>query len=163
MPFPHKNSELPQKWIQAVKRKKTGYKTNTALSVVATLNHPLLLSDQEKLGADCMTIQFQKFPFLSCILPKRAEEEKTASEMQWLSPQKSCEPSPSKVVKVFGSEHSYASATNNAHSEVKQLKKIVKILKQKVQWQKKKNSKHGRAYEKPKRQTTGFQANNTIS
>ena len=50
--FPYKNSELLQKWIQ------TGYQTNTALSVVITLNHPVLLLDQEKLGADCMTIQF---------------------------------------------------------------------------------------------------------
>ena len=56
--FLHKNSELLQKWIQAVKRKKTGYQTNT-LSVVTNLNHSVLLSDQQKLGADCMTIQFQ--------------------------------------------------------------------------------------------------------
>ena len=49
-----------------------------------------------------------------------------------VSPQKSCEPSPSNVAKVVGSEHSYASTTDNAHCEVKQLKKTVKILKQKV-------------------------------
>ena len=32
-------------------------------------------------------------------------------------------PSPSKVAKVVGSEHSYASTTDNAHSVVKHLKK----------------------------------------
>ena len=64
-----------------MKRKKTGYQTNTVLSVVTTLNHPVLLSDQEgKLGADCMTIQFQKFslPFLHTI--KRAEKAKPANK-----------------------------------------------------------------------------------
>ena len=63
--FPHKNSELPQKWIQAVKGK-TGYQTNAALCVAITLSYPVLLSDQKKLGTDCMTIQFQQFslPFL---------------------------------------------------------------------------------------------------
>ena len=40
----------------------------------------------------------------------------------YVSPQKSCEPSPSKVAKVAGSEHSYAITTNNAHSEVEQWK-----------------------------------------
>ena len=50
----------------------------------------------------------------------------------YVSPQKSHEPSPSNVVKVVGHEHSYASATDDAHSKVKQLKKTVKILKQKV-------------------------------
>ena len=50
----------------------------------------------------------------------------------YVSPQKSCEPSLSKVAKVVGSEHSYASTTDNAHSEVKQSKKTVNILKQKV-------------------------------
>ena len=50
----------------------------------------------------------------------------------YVLPQKSCEPSPSKVAKVVGSEHSYASTTDNAHSQVKQLKKTVKILKQNV-------------------------------
>ena len=51
----------------------------------------------------------------------------------YVSPQRSCEPSPSKVAKTVGSEHSYGSTTDNAHSEVKQLKKKVNILKQKVQ------------------------------
>ena len=76
---------------------KTGYQTSTALSVVTTLNHPVLLSDQEKLGADCVTIQFQQFSFLSCILPKRAQKEKTANEKAVFLPQKSCEPSLSKL------------------------------------------------------------------
>ena len=56
-----------------------------------------------------------------------------------VSLQKSSEPSPLKVAKVVGSDHSYASTTDNTHSEVKQLKKTVKIIKQKVQQQKKKN------------------------
>ena len=56
-------------------KEKTGCQTNTALSVVTTLNHPVLLSDQEKLGADCMTIQFQQFSLPT----KRAEKEKTAN------------------------------------------------------------------------------------
>ena len=74
--FPYKNSELLQKWIQAVKRKKTRYKTSTALSVVTTLNYPVLLSDQEKLGTDCMTIQLQQFslPFLHTTKKSRGRE-----------------------------------------------------------------------------------------
>ena len=57
-------------------KKKAGYQTNTALSVVTTLNHPVLLSDQEKLGADCMTIQFQQFflPFLHTTKMSRERE-----------------------------------------------------------------------------------------
>ena len=74
MLFPIKNSELPQKWIQAVK--KTGYQTNTALSVVTTLSHPVLFSDQEKLGKYCMTIQFQhiSLPFLRTTKKSRERE-----------------------------------------------------------------------------------------
>ena len=62
----------------------------------------------------------------------------------YVSPQKSCEPSPSKVAKVVGSEHLYASSTDIAHFEVKQLPsqavlKIVKaaevLFKKRVQWQ----------------------------
>ena len=57
-------------------KKKTGYQTNTALSVVTTLNHPVLLSDKEKLGKDCMTIQFQQFslPFLHTTKGSRKKE-----------------------------------------------------------------------------------------
>ena len=47
----------------------------------------------------------------------------------YVSPQMSCEPSPSKVAMLIGSEHSYASTTDNAHSEVKQLNKAVKFKK----------------------------------
>ena len=50
-----------------------------------------------------------------------------------VSPQRSCKPSPSKVAKVVGSEHSFASTTDNAHSEVKPLEKAVKMLRQGVQ------------------------------
>ena len=39
-------------------KKKTGYQTNTVLSVVTTWHHPVLLSDKEKLGPDCMIIHF---------------------------------------------------------------------------------------------------------
>ena len=58
-------------------KKKTGYQTNVSLSIVTTLNHPVLLSDQEKMGADCMTIQFQQFslPFLHAT-KKSSEREK---------------------------------------------------------------------------------------
>ena len=111
----------------------TRYQTNTALSAVTTLNHPVLLSDQEKLGADCMTIQFQQFclPVLHTTKLSR-ERGKLPMKRVYVSPQKSCEPSPSKVAKVVGSEHSYASTTDNAHYEVNQLKKTVKIVQQKV-------------------------------
>ena len=74
-----------------------------------------------------------------------------------VSPQKSCEPSPSKVVNVVGSEHLYASATDNAQSEVKQMKKTEKILSKKFAIKRKK-MKCGRAYEKSKRQTIGFKS-----
>ena len=77
--FPHKNSELLQKWIQAVKRK-NGYQTNTALSVVTTLNHPVLLSDQKKLGTDCMAIQFQQFSFPFLHTAKKSRERE---KCQW--------------------------------------------------------------------------------
>ena len=55
----------------------------------------------------------------------------------YVTPQKNCDPLPSKVVKVVGSEHSHASTTDNTHSKVKQLKKTMNILKQKVQQKKK--------------------------
>ena len=63
-------------------------------------------------------------------------------------PQKSYVPSPSEAEKVVGSEHSYASATDNAHSEVQQLRRTAKILSKKFD-DKRKKWKHGRAYEKP--------------
>ena len=50
----------------------------------------------------------------------------------YVSPQKCCEPVPSKAEKVVGSEHSQASTTDNACSKEKRLKKTVKILKQKL-------------------------------
>ena len=43
-------------------KEKTGYQTNIALSVVTTLNHPVLLSDQEKLGADCELLLYPRDP-----------------------------------------------------------------------------------------------------
>ena len=43
-------------------KKKLGTKQIQPYLYVTTLNYPVLLSDQEKFGADCKTIQFQQFP-----------------------------------------------------------------------------------------------------
>ena len=61
-------------------KRKAGYQTNTALSVVTTLNHPVFLLDPEKMGTDCMKIQFQQFSLPFPHTTKRAEKEKTANE-----------------------------------------------------------------------------------
>ena len=124
--FPYKIFELLQKWIQAVKTK-----------ISVPNKYSLIWSDHfepscfvvrpGKLGTDCMTIQFQQFPLHFLHTTKKANENGVCFTI------KVCEPSPSKVAKVVGSEHSYASSTDNAQSGVKQLKKTVKILKQKVQ------------------------------
>ena len=78
------------------------------------------------------------FPSFPAYYLKDQRRRKLQIKKVYVSPQKSCEPTPSKVAKVVGSEHSYASSTGNAHSDVKQFKKTVKILKEKVWWQKKK-------------------------
>ena len=65
--------QLLQKWIQAMERK-TGYQIKKALYVVTTLNHPVLLSDQEKLDADCMAIQFQQFSLHFLHTTKKSRE-----------------------------------------------------------------------------------------
>ena len=61
--FPHKNSQLLQKCIQAVEKKKNWYQKYT---LSGHFEQSYMLSDQEKLGAYFMTIQFQQFslPFL---------------------------------------------------------------------------------------------------
>ena len=76
-------------------------------------------------------------PFLHTTKKSR-EREKLPMKRVYVSPQKSCESSPSEFAKVVGSEHSYAITTDSAHSEVKQLKNKVKVLKQKIQQQKRK-------------------------
>ena len=62
--FPHKNCELLQKWIQAVKEK-TGYQTNTLLSVVTTLNHSFCCQTREsgcRLFDNSVPTIFPSFP-----------------------------------------------------------------------------------------------------
>ena len=153
---------------------KTGYQTNTALSVTVTLNHPVLLSDQEKLGADCMTIQFQQFslPFLhtnkksrerkNCqwkgciILTKRAEKEKTANEkgvcfttkVPWTSTIKSCKGSWKWTLICLY----HRQCTLWDESWKRQWNFWCK------RFYDKKTENMGRVYEKPKRQTIGFKS-----
>ena len=66
------------------------------------------------------------FPSFPAYYQNEQRKRKLAMKRVYISPQMSCETSPSKVAKVVGSEHSYASTTGNAHSEVKQLKMTVK-------------------------------------
>ena len=97
------------------------------------------------------------FPSFPAYYQTEQRKRKLPMKMVYVSPHKSCEPSSSKVAKLVGREHSYASTKDSAHSEVKQLKNTKKIFKQKVWQQKKKKWKHGRTYEKPKRQL-GFKS-----
>ena len=153
---PRENSELLQKWIQAVKRK-----------IWVPNKYSLICSDHFE--PSCFVVRPGKvgcrlhensvptiFPSFPAHYQKEQRKRKLPMKRVYVSPQKSCEPSPSKVAKVVGSEQSYANTTDNADSEVKQLKKTVKILKQKLWWQK--NWKHWRAHENPKRQTISFKS-----
>ena len=63
------------------------------------------------------------FPSSPAYYPKEQRKRKLTMKWVYVLPQKFCEPSLSKVAKIVGSEHSYASITDSAHSEVKQLKK----------------------------------------
>ena len=123
MLFLIKNSELLQKLIQAVKRK--NWVPN---------KYSLICNDHFE--PSCFVVRPGKvghrlydnsvpaiFPSSPAYYQKEQRKRKLPMKMVYDSPQKCQEPSPSKVVKVVGSEHSYASATDNTHSEVKQLKR----------------------------------------
>ena len=121
--FPHKKFWITLKMIQAVKRK-----------IWVPNNYSLICSDHFE--PSCFFVRPGKvgcrlydnlvstiFPSFPAYYQKKQRKRKLPMKRVYALPQMSWKPSPSKVAKVVGIEHPYASVTDNAPSEVKQLKR----------------------------------------
>ena len=128
--FPHSKPGLLQKWPQSVKR--INWKPNKCSFICSVHLEPSCFKlrageSVHKLCNDALSSVFPSFP----INYQKQKAKRKPQQTRELAP------SPSKVARTVVSEHSYASNQEKAQENVKQPKREMEVLKQKVCWQKK--------------------------
>ena len=110
---------------------KTGLLNRVVLSVDHTLKILALLCDQESMDINFMIMQCQQYLTTQHTYKKKKVTRKSPKKRFFVEPEITFEPSPTKIAKVSVVDHAY-SKKSQPEAEVSQLRKHVKILKQKV-------------------------------